>query len=585
MLVKRKGDVMKVREMLQDFLEQVAPDRIIERGEDLYLEGAVKDVKISSETVTAKVYGGSLYNVKAVYKKGHFNFSCTCPYEDFCKHSVALALWVIRNDIDIAPQDAGDTNKSSGLNISTLIEKASPAQKDQFLSKALNEFPLLLSRFEAMVKGIGNIGGDIDIDRLAIEIKTELERFDLTDYERFYDSEPDRHGYREEWKVLQDGAEDEFNELFDQFGDHVLELLEAHNVIGSFKYLVALYEAILISDLGSIDDPANIYDGYGLDNLAETKMDLTLDKFAAGMQKLTLDENIYFQLIDIYFKQAAKSHNGQKYLISDFKDIFHLCIQSKNIALHLAQILEKTSVFGENDYCELLLAAYKQTGNTDKWLKLAERNYKTHPDVAEKYLNYFTDQKERLTQLGREIAFQFNNKFIPFFYKNLTKNADPELYQRILCAHARDSKSVEVYKELKKEYGETIAWEFIKSVEKNWSADHFLVQLLEEEKAYEYLLTLAKAKSHPTPALLYLKPIIHVYPDQVFEIISSRTNPFLEKNLGREYYRQAAEWLKLLQKVSDKSTKERAQKFVKSLMEKYNNRSALKDELRKAGLI
>jgi hypothetical protein len=74
-------------------------------------------------------------------------------------------------------------------------------------------------------------------------------------------------------------------------------------------------------------------------------------------------------------------------------------------------------------------------------------------------------------------------------------------------------------------------------------------------------------------------------PDQVYKIISVHTETYLTNNTGRNYYRQAVEWLKLLKKVKDKTVSEKMSAFIHHLMRKYSNRPALKDELRKAGLV
>ena len=82
----------------------------------------------------------------------------------------------------------------------------------------------------------------------------------------------------------------------------------------------------------------------------------------------------------------------------------------------------------------------------------------------------------------------------------------------------------------------------------------------------------------------YLRPIVNVYPDRVFKIISTHAEKFLDENTGRNYYRQAAEWLRLFEKITDKKTGKEAAKFIKHLLDKFSNRRAMKDEFSKTGL-
>jgi len=573
-----------MKEITHEILESIVPDRIFWRGEDLYNEGAVQNVDISEKKISAKVLGTRLYNVIAVIKENEFLFSCTCPYDGFCKHRIALGLWMVENKSALSKIIKLKESTPPSPDVNALLKTATIDQKDKFLAEALNESPLLLSRFEIMIKGPENLGRDIDIDNKANEIKEEMEAFDLEDYERFYESVPEKYGYREEWEVLQDGAEAEFEEMFDQYRYHVMDLLEIRNVIESFKYLLAIYEAVKIVDFESVNDPAYIYESDGLYDLAETNMEQLLSVFLSGFAALTFKENIYLQLIDIYFDRFAESEKNQIYQIRDCTEFVLSCIKSKNIAVHLAELLQNTQNLPEEKYCELLLAVYEETDNKERWLDIAEKYYKINQTVAEKLIKHFIKDKSKLTQLARDIAFHFDKEFIPFFYDNLKKEDSPELYRKILCEHTGKLQTINLYRKLKKEYGGEAAWKFIDSLEEEWSAERFYIQLLKEEKAYEKLLSLSQKKSKEFPAMAYLRPIINVYPEQIFEIISTIAEKFLDENTGRNYYRQAAEWLKLLKKIRDEKTGKDATGFIKHLLDKFSNRRAMKDEFNKAGL-
>ncbi len=574
-----------MKEITIEYLESFVPDRIFWRGEDLYNDGAVQNVDISENQIVAKVLGTRLYNVKAEINEDENFFTCTCPYEGFCKHRIALGLWMVDNKSKLSKMKDIQEVIPPPPDIISLLKEATQDQKDKFLIEALNESPMLLNRFEVMIKGPENLGKNIDIDILANKIKGEMEAFDLEDYARFYESVPERYGYRDEWEVLQDGAEAEFNEMFNQYQTRVLELLEIRNVIESFKYLSAIYEAVKTVDFESINDPTCIYDREGLYDLAETNLEQLLSEFFAGFAALSFKENVYLQLIDIYFDRLANRKKKLIYRIRDFTELFLGCIKSENIAVHLAELLQNTRNLPEEEYCELLLAIYEKTDNKERWLDIAEKYYKTNQTAAEKFIIHFIKDKRKLTQLAGDIAFHFNKEFIPFFYDNLKKEDSPELYRKILCEHTGKVQTINLYKELKKEYGREAAWEFINSLEKNGIAERFYIQLLQEEKAWEKLLSIAQKKSKTQPAMAYLRPIVNVYPDQVFSIISMRAENFLDENTGRNYYRQAAEWLKLLKKILDKKIGKQVTFFINHLLGKFSNRRAMKDEFCKVNII
>lgn len=573
-----------MNELTKEYLQNIVPDRIFWRGEDLYNERAVNKVKVSEKQITATVTGSRRYTVTAEKTIDGFMFSCNCPYEYFCKHQIALGLWIIENKNKTAKVKAPQAVEGPVQDIKKLLEKAEAPQKEKFLAETLKEFPVLLKRFEVMVKGAKNLGTDIRIDKLVKEIRNAIENFDLEDFTRFYESAPEGFGYREDWQVLQDGAQAEFEELFEQYKDRALELLEIHNVIGSFKYILAIYEAVSTANLEDIIDPACIYEEEGLYDLAETILIQLLNEFTSKFTELSFEESVFLQLIDEYFGRLAKNDKKQIYQISDFTGLLLRCIETEKIASHLSNKLHTNSSLAEDEYCELLLAIYEKTEETEKWLQTAEKYYKTNQAVAEKLLKHFANHKKKLMQLAQNIAFHFNGKFIPFFYEKLKKKDNPEFYQKILFKHAEKVQTVTLYLEIKKEYGKDAAWEFINSLEGEWNTERFYIQLLSEEKAWEKLLVHAQKESEDNPAMAYLRPIVNIYPEQVYKIISTLAEKYLDENTGRNYYRQTVEWLKLLNKIKQKETSEKVQNFISHLLDKFSNRRAMKDEFRKAGL-
>ncbi len=573
-----------MNELTAEYLKSIVPQRIFWRGEDLYNEGAVKKVKVKGKQVTASVLGTRYYTVTAEKSNEGFLFSCTCPYEYFCKHQIALGLWLADHKNETEKLNAAKPVVLSAPNIKELLKKASGQQKDKFLAEVLNEFPVLLNRFKVMIKGAENLGGDINIDALANEIKKLLEVFDLEDFTRFYSSAPEAYGYREDWQVLQDGAQAEFDGILTEYKIQAIELLKTRNVIGAFKYLLAIYEAVSTAKFEDIIDPACIFEDEGLDDLAETNLDILLSEFTFCFAALSLEEEVYLKLIDIYFNRFNKKSKKQIYLFHDFSDLFLSCIKTKNIAAHLSGLLQKSPGLAEEEYCELLLAIYEKTEEKEKWLDIAKKYYKTNQAVAEKLLKHFANHKNELIRLAQNIAFRFNKKFIPFFYEKLNKKDNPELYQKILFKHAEEVQTINLFKEIKKEFGKETAWEFINSLEGEWATERFYIQLLSEEKAWEKLLALAKESSESSPAMAYLRPIVNIYPEHVYTIISKHAEKYLDENTGRNYYRQTAEWLKLLKKIKHKKTSEMVQNFISHLVDKFSNRRAMKDEFSKAGL-
>ena len=574
-----------MKEVTKEFLKGVVPERIFWRGEDLFNEGAVQSVDISGNKITAKVLGTQIYTVKVEVKENDYYMSCTCPYEGFCKHRIALGLWMVDNKDKLSKIETVNEAPEPAVDIDALLKKATQNQKEKFLTEALKEYPMLLRRFEVMIAGAENLGNKVDIDKLRNEMIKKMESFDLEDYTRFYDSAPEMYGYREEWEVLRDGAEAEFFDLIESYQNRTLKFLDVGDVISSFKCLIAIYEAVRLADFHDIEDPVCIFEGDGLHYLTDEFLTQLFTEFISKFAAFSIEDKIYILLIDIFFSRLTKDGEHQVYHISDFIELFIHFLKTEKIAEYLENCLRENEYVSEQDSCEILLAVYEKLEKKHKWLDIAEKYYKVNRVAADKLLHHYRDNNNKLVQLAHKIAFQFNNEFIPFFYENLKKEDDSELYKKILDLHARQSQNIKIYKKLKKEYGKDAAWEFIDSLEKNWNTESFYIQLLVEEKAWEKLLSLAQKKSKTEPAMQYLRPIINIYPEEVFGIISKRAEKYLDENVGRSYYHYAADWLRVLKKISDEKVKDRVTFFINHLTDKFNNRPAMKDEFRKAKLI
>ena len=79
-----------------DLLEEIAPNRILLRGEDYYHSGAVSKIIYhkQKDLITALVRGGQHYTVTIEDVSIDPLFTCTCPYEavNICKHGVAATM-------------------------------------------------------------------------------------------------------------------------------------------------------------------------------------------------------------------------------------------------------------------------------------------------------------------------------------------------------------------------------------------------------------------------------------------------------------------------------------------------------------
>jgi hypothetical protein len=80
-----------------------------------------------------------------------------------------------------------------------------------------------------------------------------------------------------------------------------------------------------------------------------------------------------------------------------------------------------------------------------------------------------------------------------------------------------------------------------------------------------------------------IRPILQEFPEFCFENIKNRATQTIENERGRHIYQRIASWLKLLQQIPGFKNEK-----IQLIMQLYNhkpNLPALKDEMRKAGLV
>lgn len=66
------------------------------RGVEYYENDLITDVVINTDTnrLTAIVEGRQPYTVQVIFKKGEVSAACSCPYDDLCKHIIAVLLHI-----------------------------------------------------------------------------------------------------------------------------------------------------------------------------------------------------------------------------------------------------------------------------------------------------------------------------------------------------------------------------------------------------------------------------------------------------------------------------------------------------------
>jgi hypothetical protein len=112
-----KSFLSSIDNLTEDAIKSNSEYIIYQRGREYYNRGLVKNVSFDSagNKVSANVTGGEKYSVSIYSENGEIFGSCTCPYEDVCKHITAVLIHISENDFEeelkLPGKETGNDNK------------------------------------------------------------------------------------------------------------------------------------------------------------------------------------------------------------------------------------------------------------------------------------------------------------------------------------------------------------------------------------------------------------------------------------------------------------------------------------------
>jgi hypothetical protein len=581
----------------QDLLHQEASASSFIRGEDYYERGAVSKIKYneSTDSITAKVRGRNSYTVTIVDVSESPEFTCTCPAPYYlCKHSIAAALEIINSPdaVTIEKPKTTGPQEDTVKEVEKLIKKASTRQKENFLTSILKESDVYRDRFRTLVSGQLNVESRRSVEEIRDAVKHDFEQIDFSNTEQFYDNSYGNYGYRDEWDIVYEGAVDELNSTMEKFKSSIFSHLNSNNIVEATKELLGLYEGISLVDENEIDDPEEIFCNGIVPELLYFYFQF-LEEYLELFRVVDRQENALLRISAIlverlkHYRDRDSSDEDFNYNLSLFKPFINELITTENIAQYWDTVLTKLALKnGSTDEVQLKIAELLE--QETEWLKVAEKNFKHNPEITRRLLDFYLREGKGadFVRIGKYALDNWGDDFDQYLYKHLKKDENPEFYAKILAHYARHERSVSLFEEYKKHFGEAAARTFIDSVKKEQDEDlkKYYIRLLEIERDYTAILEYVKKHRDDYDFVFYINPILNVYPAECFSIIKQKADDFLAENTGRKYYYIAAQWLKLLLKIEDKTECKKIRQYFHSLFQVYNNRRALKDEFRKAGI-
>lgn len=140
-----------------DDIKELALKINFKKGEEYFLEGKVGEIVFDGDSsFRGFVFGHYIYEVELTFERGDLVVNCGCPagHDGICKHSVALALTILRGDFEYR---VSAKKSISYKEFSKLYHQSEDLLKLDFLRELFEENKELKDRFTSFVKSKLNV--------------------------------------------------------------------------------------------------------------------------------------------------------------------------------------------------------------------------------------------------------------------------------------------------------------------------------------------------------------------------------------------------------------------------------------------
>lgn len=464
-----------------------------------------------------------------------------------------------------------------------IISSLTVNQKLDFLEKALNNSEELQSQFvlyftnDKKDKESTPINFNETVKEEAASYQEALEEIDLDepDYDRWHNRQ-DR--YYESWEMEQEAAEEVVDELFDGFKLQLLSLTaqgEVSQLMAKITgLLIACYEAVVNDENCNLGDSQEYFNNC-LESITK-EIEVELNKTILNSRSVidTLKETIHCFLSEEANQFSTTIH-----------DSLMTCLLKNNTEscpeiYTEFRLNDKASTLFPNAYLEATRVA-----NPLAWVSEAERLSPFNLAVATSLLTQQAQSDKIAFHKNAKTLFPiFDTAVIDLILNSMDDDYDPDFSKKILSAKVNSyQQKIDDYIRLAKLFTFEEKQQFIEKL-KNGSSYRFCIEVLELEQMYEQILEFARQRDcRLSDYVTIMRSIIQLYPTECIQIASPKIKDLMEKKTGRDYYIEVAVLMQFL--ATNEENKESIRNLALEIAMLYPRRAALKEELRKVGLL
>jgi hypothetical protein len=386
---------------------------------------------------------------------------------------------------------------------------------------------------------------------------------------------PSHAGYIEEWEQYQQASEQEFQEYFQFFLAKAVDMIIAQRPEELLAMLIGLYEAALDAD---VPDELESFENVHEFLLSEHKE--VTNTLAEKLRLAALADNKISKAFELFFRYCKDEFPGNPHFATHFEPVLIALAEKTKNAGQLLEIRAQAGI-EQAVLPELTLMLYKAAGNKDAWLLAARQMYRKSDAVAKELLQfYFERDQTAFVEAAHELFSVRAGSWSSFLEPYVTPQLDEQLFVKVFSTLTISRQNIQHYQKVKPYLDEKTYRHILKQVE--WDKV-FLVKLFAEDERHADIKALVENESDRWHFDQLIAPILSIYPGFCFAKIKTMVENTLANERGRSTYERIAKWLSLAKQIPGHETD--AIHLINTTYTHKPNLPALKDEMRKAGLV
>jgi len=579
--------------LTKDWLKEAATTSSLYKGDNFYNE--VSELQKEQNKYTAIVFGEIIYDVQIEENELDIDCFCTCDFDSggLCGHAVAVCLNIldeqyqeieIETKVDLEETvEIIDYRLKDGKNFyQNVFKSANENTQDNFLQQLFEHNEFLRKNFLELQQNNEKYSVSIDITSLRKNIFDQLLSVDFSDESKVTDLP--KNGQRtlsNNTLLREEKAIEQIEQVLNPYGEKALTFLANGQLTNALMVYLGMFEA-------SFGLPEPEWDEEPLIDDFEAETVTICQNWQATIieeiQDTALEVNQIKRCIDLIFDRWQLHHtdDSPSDIYYDFKffEPFLLAILTPETAQYLKDLLAKNQLINYQT-AQISLHCAELLQDEDWWVEIGENFASNDPKIAEKLMQRYVklNQSNDFYRIARYSFDLFPDKVTSFLLKHIHPKVNRPFYIELLRYYTNKKQDIEAFKELR---------EFITLEEKeafiqnNLTNPVFYTKLLATELRFTEILELAKSQKNAWEFNELVRPIINIYPRDIFEIHVKRTIEQLTLSAStRLDYQRICKHLLAINDI--KGYEAQRAEFVKRLKKQFKHRTEFLEELAAVG--